>query len=298
MSHFKVLVIGEDVETQLAPYDENLETAPYQDDSFDYTKELNRARDFYIKNTDLRPELDRADDVAVLNAFHEGEDLRWNDEKSEASLWSSYNPRSKWDYWVIGGRYNANFKIKPGTHPVDYFPSEAHWSETFGNAPDHTNASDRARKRAIDFPAMIAARRANAEESWAKLAEVTKGIEPPTESWDEVRERHDDIGDARKEYHSHPWHTAARKAGFWDAYDDFCMAEKDPLAAYIARAEQMAVAGFYAIVRDGEWIARGDMGWFGMSDDKVDEAEWRAKVAELIESLPDDAWLTTVDCHI
>lgn len=298
MSHFKVLVVGEDIDSQLAPYDENLETTPYQDESFNYAEALTSARDFYTKNTDLRPELDRADDVAVLTAYHEGEDLRWNDDKTEATLWSSRNPQSKWDYWVVGGRYNANFKVKPGAQSEDFRPSERHWSEEFGNTPDHANASNRARKSAIDFSAMIALRRASAEEAWTKLAEATRGIEPPNESWDEVRARYEDISDARKEYHAHPWHTAARQAGFWDAFEDFCMSSDDPYAAYIARAEQMAVAGFYAIVKDGEWIARGNMGWFGMSDDKVAEEEWRTKVGELIESLPDDTWLTTVDCHI
>lgn len=297
MSHYKVLVIGDNIDDQLAPYDENLEVEAYQDPDFNFTEALERARAFYREQPEYKAELDRNDDRAILAAFHEGEDLRWN-EDGTASLWSTYNPKSKWDWWTIGGRYNASFKVKPDA-PADYYrPSERHWSEEFGNEADHAGAADRAQKRAIDFDAMVQAATRRAEGEWSHLAKVTQGLTPPACGWDEHRAKYDDIDEARRTWHSHPWNAAARGAGFWDAFDFFRMDQPDPQAAFMAWNKDIAVTGFYAIVKDGEWVARGDMGWFGMSTDKVNEDEWRGKVRELIESLPDDTWMTTVDAHI
>jgi hypothetical protein len=298
MSHFKVLVIGDDIETQLEPFNENKETEAYQDTDFIYADEVKTARSFYERNPDLEPEIDRASDHAVLTGYKEGEDLRWNDDKTEATLWSTYNPDSKWDWWTIGGRYNTSMRIKPDANADDFTPSAVHWTEGHGNEADHHGASDHARKRAIDYPAMIAKQRADAEAAWDKLTASTMGIEPPASGWADIRERHTDIDDARREHNAHPWNTATRKAGFWDAYEDFHMAAADPRASYIADREASAVGGYYAVLHDGEWTARGDMGWFGMSSNETDRASWVSKVSELIDGLPDDTWLTTVDCHI
>jgi len=298
MSHFKVLVIGEDIDGQLEPYNEHTQVEAYPEPGFDFAKELERARSFYERNPDLEPDLDRSSDHAVLTTYKEGEDLRWNEDKTSACVWSTYNPNSKWDYWVIGGRFNANFKVKPDTPQDDFVPSEVHWSEGFGNVADHTNASDRARKRAIDYPAMIAARREDAEKQWEKLTAATEGLTPPETGWSGYREAHADIEEARKAWGSHPWVSATRRAGFFDAYEDFFIGGENPQQAYIAHRETMAVTGFYAIVKDGKWLARGDMGWFGMSRNEANDTEWRDRVRDLIEELPDDTWLTTVDCHI
>lgn len=300
MSHFKVLVIGDNVDDQLAPYDENLETEPRKVEDYDHGENVKSALNFYNSNPQHRPEvgIDITNERLLLGWYREGENIRWTaDGISEE--WTTYNPKSKWDWYVIGGRYNASFKIKAGADPDDFHPSEAHWSEKFGNEADHAGASDKARKRAIDYPAMIAAAIARAEKEWAELATATEAFTLPETDWAGTRAKHDgDIDAARKEWSSHPWNAAARAAGHWDAFDTFHMAAEDPQAAHLAWNEDMAVTGYYAFVKDGEWIARGDMGWFGMSDDKVDEAEWRAKIRELIEGLPEDTWLTTVDCHI
>ena len=54
----------------------------------------------------------------------------------------------------------------------------------------------------------------------------------------------------------------------------------------------------FAILKDGEWIEQGDMGWFGMSTDKVSRYDWNRQVDKLIEELDDNEMITLVDCHI
>ena len=55
----------------------------------------------------------------------------------------------------------------------------------------------------------------------------------------------------------------------------------------------------YAFVTpDGEWVEQGEMGWFGISSNEMDEDEWNAKFREYLKTLEKDIILTQVDCHI
>lgn len=52
----------------------------------------------------------------------------------------------------------------------------------------------------------------------------------------------------------------------------------------------------YSVIKDGKWLSKGEMGWFGMSTDNDDN--WIENFEKMLESLPDDTLLTVVDCHI
>lgn len=55
----------------------------------------------------------------------------------------------------------------------------------------------------------------------------------------------------------------------------------------------------YAFVtQDGEWVERGQMGWFGISSNEMDDDKWDAKFREYLKTLDKDIVLTLVDCHI
>jgi hypothetical protein len=62
-------------------------------------------------------------------------------------------------------------------------------------------------------------------------------------------------------------------------------------------ARQASVAT-YAVLHDGTWHARGDMDWFGISNDIMTYAEWDKEFSELVDSLDPDDEVTVVDCHI
>ena len=51
---------------------------------------------------------------------------------------------------------------------------------------------------------------------------------------------------------------------------------------------------------DGEWHERGEMGWFGMSDESAGQAaDWDASFfSRFLKDEDPDTWLATVDCHI
>jgi hypothetical protein len=54
----------------------------------------------------------------------------------------------------------------------------------------------------------------------------------------------------------------------------------------------------FAFVKDGAWMERGSMGWWGMSTDDMPKSEWYARMNEMINGLPEDTLITIVDCHI
>lgn len=65
-------------------------------------------------------------------------------------------------------------------------------------------------------------------------------------------------------------------------------------------AKQSSSFSTYAVVKDGEWLEAGKMGWWGISDaDEEDEFEWDKGYSKLVfEDAGDDDYLTIVDCHI
>lgn len=83
MSHFVVLVVGEDVEDQLAPYDENLEVPRYKNREYiEFT--LNRATEAGVDTSDL-------DALSAYVATHDDEEYGVDDEG--LFEWSTYNPQ-------------------------------------------------------------------------------------------------------------------------------------------------------------------------------------------------------------
>ena len=66
---------------------------------------------------------------------------------------------------------------------------------------------------------------------------------------------------------------------------------------FVERASNGSFTPF-AVLKDGEWYSKGEVGWFGMSSDNVDPDTWNERVWELLRDLPEDTLITAVDCHI
>lgn len=328
MSHFCVLVIGENVEAQLAPFDEGLEFEPYIDEGMDVAKGLVSAlewlrddshdhSDFPTGNALLArfqgrqiPELTIEERLELLRWYHgneEGQDAGWRIEDGQLVYYTTHNADAKWDWYEIGGRWNGRYQLKPGAPGR---PVELHYSE-LKDPPDYTGRSDQARKGDIDFEAMRAEATQRAAVDFDTAMSHVVGIQPPTRGWKDQEEglsnryppRSDELDAAREvlreAYNAHPWIAALRKAGLanWrDPFETFFVTAPDPRQAYID-ARVLNLFGTYAIVHNGEWVAQGEMGWFGMSNNTVSTEEFHRREWELIQSLPDDTLMTIVDCH-
>lgn len=132
MSHFTVTIVlpeapkhrehAEQMVAELiAPYDENTTVEPYKS----YEKPLPEnwqsldRREMpwpYSFLRDNAPDLDLTDNAAIA-AWSK---IHWADEPYEADeqglyRMSTYNPLSKWDWWVLGGRWDGFYKLLDGT---------------------------------------------------------------------------------------------------------------------------------------------------------------------------------------
>jgi hypothetical protein len=109
MSHFTVLVIGEDVEKLLAPYDENLEVEPYKNYLSD--RDIERIVGHYAKANRTVSK----DNLQSLLPFMKD----WCNEEGYIDAeglyaWSTSNKKHRWDWYEIGGRWQGSLRLKPG----------------------------------------------------------------------------------------------------------------------------------------------------------------------------------------
>lgn len=288
MSHFTVLVIGDDIDGQLAPFDENLVVEEH--DNFLSDEDVARMKEYYEK---------QGKDVSTLEKLSKFMD-EWNGTpgfiSSNGRLYykSTYNPDSKWDWYQVGGRWTGFFKLKDGRKGEVGEPGVM--TDT---APE--GYADSVRKGDIDFKKIQDDARLEATKSF-KIFQKAVGKKEFPPSWNEVLAKHgDNLEAARNEFHDNPVRKAvkdalAKKGLHFFMEDPFEYYGKD-MEKFVAR-KVASCFQTYAVVHEGKWYQRGDMGWFGMSSNEKDEDVWNEEFMKLIDGLSDDTLLTVVDCHI
>lgn len=308
MSHFSVLVIGDDVERQLAPYHE-FECTGRDDEFVQNIDRMEEAREEYAERGDDEPFAEFVEGWYGLSRVQPGEEpdlanahkygwLRVDEAGEVVEVIDRTNPNKRWDWWTVGGRWTGFLTLKPGcTGDLgDIGVSEMFYSheERVALAVERTYRADCAKKGDIDFAAM----RAEAEREAAGRYDRAHTLigDHPIRTWEEVRTAHPgDISDARKEYWEQPATVALREDRdlAWEGPDQFAVSRD----TYLARARNAAGRTF-AVVKDGEWFERGKMGWFASVAGDVGDDEWDRQFAALVDGLADDTLLTVVDCHI
>ncbi|MGZ8432806.1 MAG: hypothetical protein ACXWYM_00030 [Candidatus Binatia bacterium] len=239
------------------------------------------------------------------------------------------NPNSKWDWWQVGGRYSGLLRVKLGAFALKGEPGVM--GSRFSNA-----GVDQCKKGELDIPAMIEEnrrrvreRRESAFEAAMKRCEEAMhkdglvgylGAEfmldlPRDEAfkeWDALSVRNAAALKRMKAGHD----LRGNGRPFWKFIDDERVAG-DPdahtirLSGYLgyenilgidsgetmgeALANVKALVTF-AVIKDGEWFERGNMGWWGAVSNEDDD--WDQRFAELLDAIPDDKLITIVDCHI
>lgn len=283
MSHFGVLVVG-DVEEQLAPFHEFECTE--NDDQYvqdlDITDEVRLEFDNEDEESDIikyceewrgikKVPFGESPDLAGIHKY--GYILVDSDNKLVKAI-DRTNPNKKWDWYQIGGRWKGYLLHKNGNR-VDSL-SKGNW--------------------AIDQ--LIEQVTTEANKEFDRFEEVTKGL-PMARAWDELLQdkSFDDIQKRKEFYHNQPMIKAwseANKNVWMDAFGPFSRGRN-----HYIESEIFASIIPYAYVNNQTWKAIGEMGWFGVSTNEVDdEISWCKQTLEEIKSLPDDTIITIVDCHI
>lgn len=298
MSHFSTLVIGPDPEFQLAPFHE-FECTGRADEFVQSIDETAEAREEYEKSTVTKyrspegftevkvPQKEEQTFAEFVEDYYgravvpHGEEPDLEDEHKYGyctvdadgqviAVVRRTNPRKKWDWWTVGGRYSDRLLLKTG------------------------EPADSARVCDVDWGAMKEKRKTEAIERYDKAMAV---LAPhlPFRSWEEVRG--DRTGEAleaaRQKYRDQP---AVKAYEGWEGPDEFLVSRED----YIAAAEDRTFS-FFALVKDRVWSESGSMGWFGMVSDEKEQAQWNQFCRDTIKALLQDApetLITVVDCHI
>lgn len=137
MSHYSVVVFcengGKDLEELLAPYDENLSVPHYvtkeeiiervRNNIEEYRKEFYEE---YLKNPQKYLE-EHSDEHGKYISEEFPKKLSWSDEdcykdgvryyleeniQPNGSVFTTYNPNARWDYYAIGGRFDCGIPLK------------------------------------------------------------------------------------------------------------------------------------------------------------------------------------------
>jgi hypothetical protein len=288
MSHFTVLVIGDDVETALQPFHE-FECTGYVDQYVvdvdtteemrkEYVEEFNKSAEHQLKYGTLRKFFKEWAEYDCVTSRHEidlenthkfGYVMLNMEENDVIKAIRRTNPNRQWDWWVEGGRWSDMLLLKNGTR------------------------ADSALIQDIDFARMRAEAIAEAKEEWDNIQAVLQKY-PNLKSWDEIRTTYTDIDVARTEYRAQDGLTEFQAiAGFMNDRRAYDMSEE----MYLQRAADRSFQTF-AVLKDDQWFERGRMGWFGSVSDQKDHDTWNQEFTKLIESLDPKTRVTVVDCHI
>jgi len=269
MSHFTVLVIGDNVMDQLEPFQEyDFENVAEKYLTFDdRTEEV--IKDWNNSSEEFKKSFSDIEDC--VRKFHGYKIV-------DGRYGQMHNPNGKWDWYEIGGRWSGFFNLK------------------------NSAKSDQAHKKDIDFEGMERDVELQATKTFDELEKIVDWSEGAPRTWSSVREEYKDNIDAGREFYNNQKVVKSINENK-KLRTSICCVERyflhteSPRENFI-NAEKSSVFSTYAIIKDGEWISKGDMGWFGVSSNDIDQSEWDLKVKEMLQQLPDDTLLTLVDCHI
>lgn len=295
MSHFSVLVIGEDHEGQLAPYQEN----NMGDCPSEYME---------FQEEDYREEYEKGD--AETKEKYPTYDIYMEEyqgcKKSEAGVYGYWtNPNCKWDWYSVGGRWSGYFKIND--------KAEGLLGES-GVMGSHKNRGpgwvDQALVKDIDFDFMKKDEAEKASKKYRIAEEVFGGSIPKIEiSWEVMLKREGlTIDEKRTLYHAQPGMKRKQELSkeHWDnkehpAHDFLVWGELSDYQCthdeFVQHKRNQAVPTF-AVLMNGNWYERGEMGWWGCVSDEKDQGDWNEEFNKLLKTVPGDTLLTLVDCHI
>ncbi|GAB3162106.1 hypothetical protein GCM10027258_80460 [Amycolatopsis stemonae] len=323
MSHFSVTVAvsGEDVDaareninTLLAPFDENLEVAQRTEDGETWWYNPNAKWDWYQIGGRWSDELQLRTDAADGD-YARGE-RSWTNENKLATPGRCDLSRIR-ALDLEGMREAAAAKAVDDWNEyasvVHGTPQHLPWQmfvDRVKNAEkDAPRPKQELEKEALDavladlgladIDAADALKTSDPDAHTHFLARSRKELEAVDAAWAASTYT---IQQARTDYAAQPRIAALRAhAGYkqflWDGPEDtFDHLDRDE---YVALERAQAIPGYATLTHQGQWIEKGRMGWFGLSDKTHDSTNAYLEQANTyLDGLSGELWLAIVDCHI
>jgi len=266
MSHFTVAVICDDIENvekMLAPYQENnMDDCPKEFLAFNNVEEQYQ-KEYEEEKPDVKKKYPSFKEyIEEYCGYH------YDEDQKAYGYWE--NPKAKWDWWEIGGRWMGSLLIKSGKEGATGNPG------VFGNGIPNTPKG----YRWVDACKI-------SDISWEKMAEIAKYELLKNEAedgdlWDILTNPNIDQ-EKRMKY------TFYKPEWFVERYGN--------KENYIK--SQVAFSTYAVITPDGEWNAPGDMGWFGCSSEShEDQNKFADNYFDSFIKPNQDKYIAIIDCHI
>jgi len=221
---------------------------------------------------------------ALYQYLKDDQDIEFDPQRRTLTTFTTYNPQSKWDWWVIGGRWQHYYLSKASGSKVNY-----------------VMAHD------LDVEGMQDAAMEKAQRLWTRYNNDIFAIYGRPIPWSDFVKRVEDetdpmdINAARIEYHAQ---DAVREIRSRRDDEDFGpFAELEPylgtLSDHLVEVRDAAVPTYALLTKEGEWVEPGRMYMFGMSTE-TDESkvEYHEKYMKYIANLNPIDVLVCVDAHI
>lgn len=269
MSHYTVLVIHKEnqkIEELLAPYDENLEVEPYLKYTVD--EALDHINEEYVPyNNCLKDYADRQ----LIDWLAENEGLLIK----QGGLYSTYNPKSKWDWYQVGGRFSGELELTEEGRLNAFNKIEKKY---------HTDIDLKDLYENSDYLRYVDTAPLKYIKWFIPLSPIEK---EKLRRWWEINIDKDELKDGEEKDEYLFWNSEWIRRRYKDA------------DTYIKTKEMIT---FFAVITpDGKWYAPSNMGWFACTDgEPEDELEWDFKFYDTFikPNLNSDLICTVVDCHI
>lgn len=212
----------------------------------------------------------------ILRPFCECYEEGWNEEFFEYEQSEDnpeegyyYNPNAKWDWFVIGGRWAGLIRTKSQDKQAVFGDVSWVWED---KDPYESKEPGIYKVDSCRIKDIITTNKEEYNRGLRFWELVVEGQEPLDEEEQEIKK----FVFHRPEYYLQTYKT---KENYAKARSEFST---------------------YAVVKDGEWLEPGEMGWFGVSFATPEQEEkWNKEYYKLVfEDAEDDDYLTIVDCHI
>jgi hypothetical protein len=314
MSHFAVLVITDEIPTE--------DVIEYAMQPF-HEYECTGVEDEYVIRKDMTEEAlgdfesekERYPNIDAFLSDYYGIDaddpyLVTKNEAGEVThVYRKTNPNAQWDWWQVGGRWSGLLRAKPGATGKN-----TKGGPGFMGSQVNASGLDSVRVGDIDWDLMAAF------DKQRRHDRVRETIDAAKKAYGPGTLRHDVIAALeagrellrllRQDYEKagrptafpafideHPSGQLFRSNKAYNAFQfrtGLDLENGPPLEEWLKQDPEPLC--LFAFIKDGEWVSRGNMGWFGVSTTTDDN--WGKTFAEMLKNLTDDQYITIVDCHI
>lgn len=333
MSHFTVLVVGEDIDKALAPFQENnvgdcpeefLKFIDKEDECrveyetgstekvlcpdgsvvwpWDPQFRIQEARvwetDHVIPEgqgyeTVTRPFKEWYPTFEEFMQDYHGLGLR-DPEKGRFGHWD--NPNAQWDWYTVGGRWDGFFKLK-----------DTAIKQAMGGTPRRLSGKEN--KRAVK-------KLLKRYHTWYKNQESasTELNDTTPSNWvNQARKKDIDFDGmivAAGVHAAENWDQKMGELAEAEFNGSPITPEKVALALWRIGANEGTTRSIYiedrrknavtthAVLKDGDWFEHGEMGRWGCVSNEKAACNWKDEFMALMDEIPEDSLLTIVDCHI